>query len=303
MAVQRHADAVAHHPVHRADQRRAVQIEPARSRCIRPPRARRRSGRASCRWAPPRRQCPALVRDADMFAQMAMLAVHRDQHVGRSSSVDMSPDRGGWHGPRHGNARRCRRSHRTPISEKAFMIRSTSRSLPGMVLDENRKVSPSFISQPQILAARQLRRGGAPFALAAGDEQHQVAARHLQRLFGRDGRAESPVSTPASSRRRQHPLHRPAQQADRAVRRRAPASASVFSRATFEAKVVATTMPAGACDQLGQRLGQRASDRPGWVRKDVGRIADQRLDRALRRRSRQSARRPRPRPPPGCGRA
>jgi hypothetical protein len=42
------------------------------------------------------------------------------------------------------------------------------------------------------LPRAQLRDGRAAFALAAGDDQHQIAARHFQRLFGARNRRESP---------------------------------------------------------------------------------------------------------------
>ncbi len=44
-----------------------------------------------------------------------------------------------------------------------------------------------------------------------------------------------------------------------------PASASVFSRATFEAKVVAATMPSALRTSAVIGAASEASDRPGWL--------------------------------------
>ncbi len=95
---------------------------------------------------------------------------------------------------------------------------------------------------PVILALRQLRTGRAPFALASGDDQHH--ALHAEYCFASSGLivlrkvVSTPVSTDASIIRR---IARPSRHTDRPAR--SPASASVFTRATLLAKVVATTMP------------------------------------------------------------
>ena len=199
---------------------------------------------------------PRVSAELGMFAQVAVFAMHRDQHDRASGSRAQSPDRGGWHGPRRGRARSLSSTTSTPISENAFTIRSTSRSLPGNGLGGEQEQIPLLHLHPQILAARQLRRRGAPFALAAGHDQHQVAARHFQRLFRGQRCAGSP-SAPRPLRAAATILFiaRPSRQIDRPAA--FAASASVFRRATFEANVVATTMPLAPCDQLADRVAQR----------------------------------------------
>jgi hypothetical protein len=62
-------------------------------------------------------------------------------------------------------------------------------------------------------------------------------------------------------------IARPSSTIDRPARR--PASASVFSRATFEAKVVATTRPLDPATSLSISAPTLASDRPGCAEKTL----------------------------------
>ena len=98
-----------------------------------------------------------------------------------------------------------------------------------------------FQLMPQILPARQLRRSRTPFTLTAGNDQHQIATPNLFRLFRRQVLWKAGQDAGLLGAVTILFIARPSRQIDRPAIR--PASAKVFNRATFDAKVVATTNP------------------------------------------------------------
>jgi hypothetical protein len=133
----------------------------------------------------------------------------------------------------------------------------------------------------QVAAPAERGGSGPAFALAAGDDQHEVARAAPPSPPRGDSVRGKSVRTPASTAAVTiRFIARPSRQIDRPCA--APASASVFSRATLEAKVVATTMPRASAISLPMGSGQLAF-RPALVtREDVGRVADEGLHAAIR---------------------
>ena len=143
----------------------------------------------------------------------------------------------------------------------------TPRSLPGMVLEENRNMSPSFISSPMYLPR-------ASCADAARRSPCEPVTSSIRFSRGMP-RASSglttggksfitPVSSEASTMRF---IARPSSTTDRPAR--SPASASVFTRATLEAKVVATTIPCAVPSSFSISGPTVASDRPACCEKTL----------------------------------
>ena len=141
------------------------------------------------------------------------------------------------------------------------MIRSTDFSLPGIVFEENRNRSPSAISRPRYLprdsCAEAARRSPwLPVTISIRLSRGISTACSGVTVFGKSFR--TPVVTAASIIRR---IARPRRQTERPAA--CPASASVFTRATFDAKVVATTMPRAFDTSASRSPESVASDRPG----------------------------------------
>jgi len=136
-----------------------------------------------------------------------------------------------------------------------------------MVLDENRKVSPCFICSPRYLpraswaeAAR--RSPWLPVTISIRLPRATSAASSGGITGGK------PFSTPTSvATLTMRCIARPRRQIERPAA--CPASASVFSRATFEAKVVATTIPGCAAINSVSGPASVASERPGWGEKTL----------------------------------
>ena len=141
------------------------------------------------------------------------------------------------------------------------MMRITPRSLPGIVLDENRKVSPSFSSSPRYLprASCALAARRSPWLpVTSSIRLPRGTSSACSGLITGGKSVSTPVSTAASTIRR---IARPSSTTDRPALR--AAVASVFSRATLLAKVVATTMPSASLTSILIAGPIEASDRPG----------------------------------------
>ena len=132
-----------------------------------------------------------------------------------------------------------------------------------MVLDENRNVSPSFISIPRYLprdscalAAR--RSPWLPVTSSIRLRRGTSSASSGLTVLGNPDRTAA--SSDADSIRF---IDRPRTQIVRSAAR--AASASVFSRATFDPNVVATTMPEQDLISSVRGSASVASERPSWV--------------------------------------
>ena len=185
MAVQRHADAFPHHAVQRADHHAAIQIQPPGLDMV----DHRRAGGGEVDHRAVRRQHAlqaAFQRQPDMAAQVAMLAVHRHHEIGPHQVVNQLQVRA------VGMARN--------VIQPAAVVHHLDALLGQGVHDgddrllvardglgrEQEGVAFAHLD-PQILAAGQLGRCRPAFALAAGDDQHQVLARDLAGILDRQG--------------------------------------------------------------------------------------------------------------------
>ena len=145
------------------------------------------------------------------------------------------------------------------------MILITPRSLPGITFEENRNVSPSFIDRPRYLprlscAVAARRSPCEPVTISIRFWRGTSTASSGWIVPGKPLRTLASSATCTILR-----MARPKRQTERPAAR--PASARVFSRATFEAKVVATTIP--FCEAMKSRKGATSvdSERPGlWVK-------------------------------------
>ena len=140
------------------------------------------------------------------------------------------------------------------------MIRITSRSLPGIVLEENRNRSPSFNTMPLYLPRANCALAARlspwlPVTSSITFSRGRLETSSGPMTLGKPDR--TPVSTEASIIRR---MARPKRQIDRPAR--SPASARVFTRATLEAKVVATTILRASDTSFSTAGPTVASDRP-----------------------------------------
>ena len=134
--------------------------------------------------------------------------------------------------------------------------------------------------QTQVAALAELGGGGASFPLAAGDQKHDVLARHLHRVLGRNGAGE--IGQQAGLHRRfHHAAHRAAQKAD------GPARRVRRLRQRLEPRDVGREgrgdhHSGGISEKLRDRRAERRLRPAGVVREDIGGIADQRLHPVLR---------------------
>ena len=141
------------------------------------------------------------------------------------------------------------------------MMRMTSFSFPGIVLEEKRKVSPSFSSIPRCFPrereAEAARRSPCdPVTISIRFSRGMFLASSGDTTVGKSDK--TPVLIEASIMRR---IARPRRQIDRPAA--CPAWASVLTRATFDAKVVATNMPVDWLTNLVISGPTMTSDRPG----------------------------------------
>jgi hypothetical protein len=161
----------------------------------------------------------------------------------------------------------------TPISEGVHDADDAALVARDRLRGEQEQVALLHLD-PQILAARQLRGGRAPLALASRSRAASGFPRHPAASSGVTVDGEVGQHTGLDRRRIIRFIARPSRQTDRPAAR--PASASVFTRATFEAKVVATTMPPRPSRAPGSRPQRRLrpARRP---HEGVGRVADSAL--------------------------
>ena len=140
------------------------------------------------------------------------------------------------------------------------MIQITPFSLPGMVLEENRNRSPSLSSMPRYLprascAVAARRSPCDPVVISIRFSRGISAASSGCTTLGKS--LSTPVSMEASIIRR---MARPNSTIERPAR--SPACASVLTRATLEAKVVAATMPEASEMSLVMLSPRSLSERP-----------------------------------------
>jgi hypothetical protein len=169
----------------------------------------------------------------------------------------------------------------TPISEKLFTIRSTSRSLPGMVLDEKRNRSPAFISIPRYLprdsCALAARRSPCdPVTISIRLPRGTSAASSGLTVRGKSVR--TPDCSAAATMRF---IARPIRQTERSAAR--AASAKVLQAGDVGGKGGRHDQPTAPSDKVTDRFADGAFGSAWMQGENVGGIAHQRLHRALGR--------------------
>ena len=146
-------------------------------------------------------------------------------------------------------------------------MRATLTSLPGMVFEENRNVSPSCSSSPMYFPpaswAEAARRS--PWLPVASTSNWWRGTPSISSTSSVGGKP--PSTSVARAVFSIVFIARPTTTTCRPAAR--PASASVLSRATLEAKVVATTMPLAPAISSVIGAASVASDRPGWLEKTL----------------------------------
>ena len=145
------------------------------------------------------------------------------------------------------------------------MMRMTPRSLPGMVLEEKRNRSPGFSSSPWYLPKAswaEAARRSPWLPVTSSIRFSRGMSRACSGLTTVGKSASTPVSIAASIMRR---MARPRSTIERPAL--CPASASVFTRATLEAKVVAQTSPSASRTSVSMAGPTVASERPGCIEK------------------------------------
>ena len=144
------------------------------------------------------------------------------------------------------------------------MMRITPRSLPGIVLEENRNRSPSFNSSSHVLTICQLSRGGTTLPLRSCHQQHKIFTRHLARILRTYNTRKSPLKRPVSIEASIIATHRTSPAKLLIALPGTPASANVFTRATFEANVVGDnyTIRVRATQVFQSLVQQSPSERP-----------------------------------------
>ena len=229
-----------------------------------------------------RHQCgnPRLMPDADVFAQMPVFAMHWQQHVGQEKSMHMFQIRTVGVARDMVFAIAVIDDINTDFRQRVDDLQHFP-LIPRNGFRRKQEHIARLHLQPQILAARKLRRCGTAFALRSSHDQHQIFARHFQRIFGGNGARKIGHHT-RIFRRRHHPLHRPAQQTHSATRRN-PSLGQSFQPRHVGCESGGHNHATSGFDQFGNRVFQRAF-RPTLVGgKHVCAVAHQRLDRAFRR--------------------
>ena len=191
VAAQRHAHPVAHHAVHRADQHRAVEIDPPGLDVLDDLAARRRSGRPSCRSArrPPRARAP---RASSACATGAGARRASGRASAAAPARAWSRGRAGWRGPRRGSARRSSSIVRTPFSLSAFRMRATRDLVAGDGLRrEQEGVAPLSARAPGTCPARAAPRPPAARPGCRWRAAADLLARHAVGVVGSSGRREA----------------------------------------------------------------------------------------------------------------
>ena len=182
-----------------------------------------------------------------------------------------SRGRGGWRGPRRGRGRPPRRSTVTPFSRELVEDAGDRDLVAGDGLRREQEGVAGPQLEPHVASPARAGRVAArrsPWLPVAStsrcrrgtrvDVEHVERLRESRRAPRRRARSSAWCSSPGRARRPARPAAR-------------PASASVFSRATFEAKVVATTSPSASLHQRADRLDQRRLGAAGMGVEDVGR--------------------------------
>ena len=152
-----------------------------------------------------------------MFAQMAVFAVHRQHHIGQKQAVHV------FQIGAVGVARNVVFAIAVIHNGDTLFRKGVDHFKHFTLIARNgfrgkQKRIPLAQFQAQIFAARQLRRSGTAFALAAGDDQHQVFAWHLLGIFGADVAGKT-LQHARFFACQDHLLHGPPQQTNRAARR------------------------------------------------------------------------------------
>ena len=257
-------------PSMRADQHACRRDRPGRSRPARRRAAHRRSGRASCRSARPPRRCRARGRAPAWADEVAVLAVHRHQHPRPHQLLQRHRGPAGWRGPRRGSGPSLSSMTVTPFSQSWFRIRATATSLPGMVFEEKRKVSPAPSSKPMYLpcASCAVAARRSPWLPVASTSRlrarHAVGVERVERSAGsrRAPRRHARSSASCSSRGR---ARRPA------ARRRAPACGQRPQPRDVRGEGGGDDQALGLPHQRADRLDQRRLGAAGVGVEDVGR--------------------------------
>ena len=154
-------------------------------------------------------------------------------------------------------------------------MRATPTSLPGIVFDEKRKVSPSRRSSPMYDPCASCARGGPPLALAAGGEHQQVPARHRVDVEHVERLGEA-VEHLGGVRGLQHGVHRPPEHDDRPPGGAAGLGERLQPR-DVRGEGGGDDQPLGLLHQPPDRLDQHRLGAAGVGVEDVGRVAGQHL--------------------------
>ena len=209
MTVQRHPDPVAHDAIQRAVFDGTVQIGAAGIDVI------HNLGRIACQihHHAVHGHCTGDtlgLSQTGMLAQVTVLAVHRDQHLRLDDIVHPLQVRPVCM-PRHVIQAGAVINHVDPFFRELVDDADNTPFVARNGFGREQEEVALFHLYATILAARQLRRGRTPFALATGHDQHQIVARQLLRGLNADHLGKALQDTRFGGGI-DHPLHGPSQQ-------------------------------------------------------------------------------------------